>query len=280
MNDELSIQNLSFNIQHYIVIHIIKIGGNVLNNAELLNQTLDLIAKSTEPVILVHGGGTIASELGLKLGIPKKMVDGRRITDDETIDLVTMVYGGLVNKKIVAQLQSKGKNALGITGADANILKAVKRPVKEIDFGWVGDVSEDEVNTEILDVWLEQGILPIMCGLTHDGMGHILNTNADTIASVIARAMSKKHKVMLHYVFELAGVLEDRTDESTLIAEITNDSFDDLVERKVIVDGMIPKLTNALDAVDYGVYKVTIGKAERLVDLMNQVPGAGTVIKD
>ena len=264
--------------KNFEVLHIIKIGGNVLNNAELLNQTLDIISKSDEPVILVHGGGNIASELGLKLGIPKKMVDGRRITDDDTIDLVTMVYGGLVNKKIVAQLQSKGKNALGITGADANILKAVKRPVKEMDFGWVGDVSENQVNTEILDVWLQQGILPVMCGLTHDGMGNMLNTNADTIASVIARAMSKKHKVMLHYVFELAGVLADRTDESTLIAEINNDRFDEFVEQGVIVDGMIPKLTNALDAVDNGVYKVTIGKAERLADLMSQVEGAGTVI--
>ena len=247
-------------------LYVIKIGGNVIDNESALKTFLQSFAQIDAPAILIHGGGKVATSIGNKLGIESKYVDGRRITDDATIDVVTMVYGGLVNKKIVAALQSMGCNAIGLTGADGNLVPAVKRPVKTIDYGWVGDLDAKNINTGLLSTFLNNGIKPVLAPLTHDGHGHILNTNADTIASSIAVALSALYHVRLIYCFEKKGVLEDVNDETSVILNITKEKYRQLKEENKLFAGILPKLDNAFAAIDAGVNEVLIGDAKDLIN--------------
>lgn len=255
---------------------IIKIGGNIVDDEKTLSSFLHSFAALEGKKVLVHGGGKIATRIGDQLGIQSRYIDGRRITDADTIDLVTMVYGGLINKKIVAQLQAAGCNAIGVTGADANLLPANKRPVKEIDYGFVGDVKSAEVNARHWQTLIEGQLVPVVAPLTHDGKGHILNTNADTIAQELAKALSGLYEVSLVYSFEKAGVLLDANDDSTVIASINPETFAQLKAEQKIFAGMIPKLENAFTAIRSGVQKVIIGKAENIQKLLTGA--AGTTI--
>lgn len=248
-----------------IPLFCIKIGGNIIDNEDNLQHFLEKFAQIKTPKILVHGGGKIATRLGEKLGIESHYVDGRRITDDETIDLVTMVYGGLVNKKIVAALQSLGDNTIGLTGADGNSIPAHKRPVKTVDFGWVGDVEAAKINTALIDQLLQAGITPVFAPLTHDRQGHILNTNADTIISALAVALSPLYAVRLIYCFEKKGVLEKVDDDSSVIRFIDKKYYQQLRLENKLFAGILPKLDNAFDAIDAGVREVLIGHADDLV---------------
>lgn len=238
---------------------VVKIGGNILDNPERLHAFLVDFAQLSGPKLLVHGGGKIASAIGQKLGITPNLVDGRRITDAETLALVTMVYGGLVNKQVVAKLQALGCNAIGLTGADANIIPAQKRPVKTIDYGFAGDVAAPEtINAQALVSILQLGITPVFAPLTHDAKGSMLNTNADTIASVLATALASQYKVQLLYCFEKKGVLSDASDEDAVIPHIDTTGYKTLKENGVVNAGMIPKLDNAFAALQQGVEAVRI----------------------
>ena len=254
-------------------LFIIKIGGNVIDDHDLLDSFLKDFAKIESKKILVHGGGKIATAIGNKLDIKSKYIDGRRITDDETIDLVTMVYGGLVNKKIVAKLQSIQCNAIGITGADANLLPAIKRPIKEIDFGWVGDMNAEKINTENWKLLLENGLTPVAAPLTHDNNGHMLNTNADTIASVLSVSLSKHYEVSLVFCFEKNGVLLDVTDENSVISTLNTEEYASLKKADKLFAGILPKIDNAFDAVTKGVKEVVIGNSSQLHALINGTGG-------
>ena len=245
-------------------IRIIKIGGNVIDSPSSLDRFLSEFVKVNGPKILVHGGGKIASNLARELGIEAKLVDGRRITDSETIKVVTMVYAGLVNKNIVAKLQALNSNALGLSGADGNVIKANKRPVKEIDYGWVGDLASDAVNIDLLGQLIETSFVPVFSAITHDGQGNLLNTNADTIASALAVALSKKYTCSLIYCFEKKGVLRDVSDDESIIREINVQQFPELKETGVISQGMIPKIQNCFDAINQGVSEVFIGSSDEL----------------
>jgi acetylglutamate kinase len=245
-------------------LFIIKIGGNVLDKPEALRSFLHDFAAIKEPKILIHGGGKIATKLGDQLGIESRYVNGRRITDAQTLDLVTMVYGGLVNKQIVATLQTMGCNAMGITGADGNMIKAVKRPVKDIDYGFVGDIKPEGVNTSLLFFLLKQNAVPVFAPLTHAD-GNMLNTNADTIASVLAVAMSKHFDVRLIYCFEKKGVLMDVAKEESVITHLPKKLYDELLPKNVFADGILPKLENAFGAIHAGVKEVLIGEASDLL---------------
>jgi acetylglutamate kinase len=253
-------------------LSVIKIGGNVIDNEVALDAFLSDFAQIKLPAILIHGGGKIATRIGDKLGIVSQYVEGRRITDDETIDLVTMVYAGLVNKKIVAALQAKGSNAIGLTGADGNTIPATKRPLKAhpsgdgmIDYGWVGDVKNEQVQTPVVCALIEAGVSPVFAPLTHDGAGHILNTNADTVASVLAVALSKHYEVRLIYCFEKKGVLENVDDENSVITLIDPAKYQQLKGEKKLFAGIIPKIDNAFDAIRAGVKDVVIGDAKDLL---------------
>ncbi len=242
-------------------LYIIKIGGNVIDNSENLYHFLKDFTALKSRKILVHGGGKIASQLSADLGIEPRMVDGRRITDVETLRIVTMVYGGLINKNIVAQLQRFGTNAIGLTGADGNTLVAEKRKVKEVDYGFVGDLDEKSVNHKSIDALLQAGFTPVFCALTHDGDGQLLNTNADTIASSLAVAMSKDYDTTLIYCFEKKGVLKDISNEDSLIKDIDQAHYERLKKEKIIHSGMLPKMDNAFAAIASGVSAVVIGHA-------------------
>jgi acetylglutamate kinase len=259
-------------------LFVIKIGGNVIDDDGDLSAFLKDFAAVKARKILIHGGGKIATKIGDQLGIESKYTNGRRITDADTIDLVTMVYGGLVNKKIVAKLQSLQCNAIGLTGADANIIPASKRPVKEIDYGFVGDIAIEELGFANLSLFLMSNLTPIIAPLTHDGTGQILNTNADTIASSIAVAMSLIYDVRLIYCFEKKGVLENVADENSAIKLITKDIYTDLKERHKLFDGILPKIDNAFAAIDNGVKEVLIGHADDLLQNTTAQTN-GTLIK-
>ncbi len=241
---------------------IIKVGGKIVENDESLQSLLKEFAKIEGFKILVHGGGRSATKMAEELGIESKMVDGRRITDKETLKVVTMVYAGLVNKNIVAKLQALDIDAIGLTGADMNIILSDKRPVKEIDYGFVGDVKE--VSAEKLFTLLKHDLVPVLAPLTHDGKGSMLNTNADTIAAETAKALSSSFEVDLVYCFEKAGVLMNENDESSVIHEIDKSKFTQLVKDGVINGGMIPKLENAFESIESGVNNVIITKAENI----------------
>ena len=250
---------------------VIKVGGKIVEEEATLNQLLADFSAIEGYKVLVHGGGRSATKLAAQLGIESKMVDGRRITDAETLKVVTMVYGGLVNKNIVAGLQAKGVNAMGLTGADMNVMRSVKRPVKDVDYGFVGDV--EEVNADLLGNLIRQGVVPVMAPLTHDGKGSMLNTNADTIAGETARALAKLFDVTLVYCFEKKGVLSDENDDDSVIPVITPELFKEYVDKGVIQGGMIPKLENSFSAIDAGVSQVVI----TLASAIHQQ--GGTVIK-
>jgi len=259
-------------------LFIIKIGGNVLDNPAALKAFLADFASIKANKVLIHGGGKIATKIGDQLGIESKYVNGRRITDAATLDVVTMVYGGLVNKQIVASLQALGCNAIGLTGADGNVIKASKRPVKEIDYGFVGDVKNDNVNVSLLSSLINQGVVPVFAPLTHAD-GSILNTNADTIASVLAVALSKVFDVRLIFCFEKKGVLRDVNDNASVITHLPKKMYDDLLTKNVFADGILPKLENAYDAIRAGVNGVLIGEASDLIKNTSDKT-AGTLITE
>ena len=241
---------------------VIKVGGKIVEEENSLQKLLNDFAAIEGPKVLVHGGGRSATKIAARLGIESKMVNGRRITDADMLRVVTMVYGGLVNKNIVAGLQARGINAIGLTGADMNVILSDKRPVKEIDYGFVGDVKQ--VEGERLATLSQSGIIPVMAPLTHDGKGNILNTNADTIAGETAKGLAPYFDVTLIYCFEKRGVLRDETDDNSVIADINRQQFAELVEQGVIQGGMIPKLENAFQAIDAGVKEVIITAADAI----------------
>ncbi len=241
---------------------LVKVGGKIVEEEETLHALLHDFSQIEGFKVLVHGGGRSATRVAAQLGIESKMVNGRRITDAETLKVVTMVYGGLVNKNIVAGLQALGVNALGLTGADMNLMRSDKRPVAEVDYGFVGDVKE--VNADLLASLIRQGIVPVLAPLTHDKEGHLLNTNADTIAGEAAKALARHFDVTLMFCFEKKGVLRDENDDESVISEIDWLTFQRLVEEGVIQGGMIPKLENAYQAIDAGVKEVIITQASEI----------------
>lgn len=244
---------------------IIKVGGKIVEEPESLDNLLRDFAAIDGFKLLVHGGGRSATRLASEMGVETRMVDGRRITDDAMLRIVTMVYGGLVNKTVVARLQSMGLDAIGLTGADLNIIRSHKRPVKDIDYGWVGDV--DEVNSKMLEGLLKIGAVPVIAPLTHDKEGHLLNTNADTMAGEAARGMATLMDVTLVYCFEKPGVLRNEADDNSVIPSIDRATFSELVNTGVVNGGMIPKIENALQAVEAGVKEVIITRADSLGNL-------------
>lgn len=254
---------------------IIKIGGHVIDDAATLDRFLQEVSKLTIPCILVHGGGKMATRMSERLGIEAKMIEGRRITDAATLEVVTMVYGGLVNKQLVTSLQALGKQAIGLTGADHDLIRSKKREHPSIDFGFVGDVTR--VHTEGFDDLLRMGLLPVIAPLTHDGHGQLLNTNADTMAQSIAVAMSTRYTTTLVFGFEKAGVLRELADETSVIPQIQKTEYEQLRSDGTIHSGMIPKLDNAFEAIAQGVDRVIIGKADSLLDLLNG--NSGTTLK-
>ncbi|HNX79702.1 MAG TPA: acetylglutamate kinase [Prolixibacteraceae bacterium] len=235
---------------------IVKVGGKVVEDPQLLNTLLDHFTSITGNKILVHGGGPLATKLAEKLGVETRMVEGRRITDEETLEIATMVYAGLVNKKIVAGIQARNCNALGLTGADLDLIRARKRPVEDIDYGFVGDV--EDVNTRELRLLLGENVIPVVAPLTHDGQGTLLNTNADTIASRLGIELSHYYKVLLFYCFEKKGVLSNPEDENSVLSELSKSEFAQFKNSGIISSGMIPKLTNGFDALQNGVSEVLI----------------------
>lgn len=235
---------------------VVKIGGNVIDNPTALDQFLADFSNIKKKKILVHGGGKIATDIAAKLGLEAVMVEGRRITDKPMLDVVTMVYGGLINKNIVAKLQALGDNAIGLSGADGNGIVCNKRPVKEVDYGFVGDVKG--VNNDFLEHLLDGNLIPIMSPLSHDGNGNMLNINADTVATTLAKAMAKNYTVSLLYCFELKGVLSDFEDKNSVIEKMDFNNYQHLKSDGVISKGMIPKMDNSFDAIQNGVQKVVI----------------------
>ena len=253
-------------------ITIVKVGGKVVETPESLQELLTDFVALPGLKILVHGGGRSATKVAEQLGIETKMVDGRRITDLETLKVVTMVYAGLVNKNIVASLQAKGANAVGLTGADLNLIKAVKRPVKEIDYGYVGDV--ESVQVEELTELINKNVVPVVAPLTHDGKGNMLNTNADTMASSLASALAEHFDVNLVYCFEKKGVLSNPDDDDAVIENLTHSLFKEHQKTGIIAEGMIPKLDNGFNALNDGVKKVNITNTQGLKGGLN----SGTIL--
>lgn len=251
---------------------IIKVGGKIVEDAAALDALLGNFSKIGGKKLLVHGGGRSATQLAARLGIETEMVDGRRITDSNMLDVVTMVYGGLVNKRIVAKLQGAGIDAVGLTGADMNAVLSCKRPAGAVDYGWVGDVRN--VNGKAIAALLENGHCPVIAPLTHDGKGNLLNTNADTMAGEMAKAMSAFYEVTLMFCFEKAGVLADGEDDGSVIPVITPDSYRRLKAGGIVSGGMIPKLDNAMSCVGNGVSKVVITCADAIADT-----ASGTVVR-
>lgn len=259
-------------------IHVIKIGGNVIDHPEKLRSFLADFSHLKGMKILVHGGGKIATEMSKTLGIVPQMVDGRRITDDETLKVVTMIYAGLINKNIVAQLQTLHCNAIGLCGADGNLIPAQKRIKGDIDYGWVGDPIEIKEPHPLLTALLKENTVPVFPAITHDQQGHLLNTNADTIAATLAIRLASSFETHLVYCFEKKGVLKDVNDENSVIHFIDPHHFQQLKQEHIIFEGMIPKLENAFDAIHKGVKTVRIGLADDLLQL-NQGENFGTCLK-
>lgn len=280
------------------MIRIVKIGGNIVDNPELLKKFARDFAAMPGMKILVHGGGVMASQMQKEMGLAPVMIEGRRVTDEAALKVVTMVYAGWCSKTITALLQAEGCNAIGLSGADGNAIKASKRPPvhieslgKEIDYGYVGDVTGESVNAGFIYALLERGIVPVFNAINHDGAGNLLNTNADTIASSVATAMANyryrsprevccrceecthcsddgrlTHETELIYCFEKDGVLYDKDDDSSVISEISRSRFEELKKEGIVADGMIPKLANAFKAIDSGVARVVIKHARNLLN--------------
>ena len=256
-------------------LFVIKIGGNIIDDETKLQSFLKDFSAISEKKILVHGGGKLATKMAGQLGIEQQMIEGRRITDAETLKIVTMVYAGLINKNIVAQLQAAGCNAVGLSGPDGNVILSHKRVVSDLDYGFAGDV--DAVNSAFLHNLLEQEISPVLSPITHDNKGQLLNTNADTIAQETAKALSSSYEVNLVYSFEKSGVLLDAEDESSVISVSDESKYADLKQKRLVFAGMIPKLDNAFAALGRGVNKVIIGKAENLSDLITGASGTSII---
>jgi acetylglutamate kinase len=255
-------------------LYVIKIGGNIIDDEAKLSSFLQSFALIEGKKILVHGGGKLATRVAEAMGISQQMIEGRRITDAETLKVVTMVYAGFINKNIATQLQAHNCNAIGLTGADGNLIAAHKRNHPTIDYGFVGDV--DAVNGILINQLLQQNLHLVVAPLTHDGQGSLLNTNADTIAQEIAKAMSSSYETSLIYCFEKKGVLLNAEDDESAVAEINTAYFAELKENKIISAGMIPKLDNAFAALQSGVQHILIGHADDLSQLINHK--AGTAI--
>ncbi|MDB4292670.1 acetylglutamate kinase [Maribacter sp.] len=243
-------------------LSIVKIGGNVIENKVELAKFLTVFSDVVGLKILVHGGGKLATQLATKLGIESKIIEGRRITDSETLEVITMVYAGLTNKTIVAQLQANNCNAIGLSGADGDAIQAHKRPVKTIDYGFAGDV--DGVNSVLISRLLDVDLTPVFCAMTHDGKGQLLNTNADTIASELAIGMSENYDTTLYYCFEKKGVLMDIKNEDSVVQHIDSTRYQQLLADGIIADGMLPKLKNCFHALNKNVSKVCIGHPSML----------------
>lgn len=257
------------------MIKVIKIGGNIIDNEQKIKNFLVNFSRIDGEKILIHGGGKIATEIGEKLGIATQMIDGKRVTDAETLKLVTMIYAGLINKNIVAKLQGLKCNAIGLTGADANIIPAKKRIDANIDWGYVGDVNANSISISALQKLLDAGFVPVFCAITHDNEGNLMNTNADTIAYAIASALAKVgEQVSLIYCFEKKGVLKNINDEQSIIKKITPTDYQILKQDNIVNLGMIPKLDNAFLSLKDGVKEVRICQAEDL----NDYQSAGTCI--
>ena len=250
---------------------VIKIGGNIIDNDNSLKEFINQFASLPVKKILIHGGGKVATQFADKLQITQKMIEGRRITDAETLKVITMVYAGLINKKIVAMLQEVRINAIGLTGADGNLIMAVRRADKPVDYGYVGDIRD--INISLLRILIDHHFVPVIAPVTHDGSGQLLNTNADTIAQEIAKAVSSDYQVSLVYTFEKAGVLTDVNDERSTISRISVNDYIRLKEAGTVNEGMIPKLDNAFTAIRSGVSKVIIGKGEMLSQLLEGSSG-------
>jgi acetylglutamate kinase len=243
-------------------LKIIKIGGNIIDNDKVLDAFLSAFSRLEGAKLLVHGGGKLATQLAQKMNIPVQMNAGRRITDEATLDIITMVYAGKINKSIVAKLQANKCNAIGFSGADGNTIVSEKRPATSIDYGFVGDVKQ--VNTNSLLLLINTSITPVFCAITHDENGQLLNTNADTVASELAIGFSKHFKTELYYCFEKNGVLTDITDDNSVVENINTDTYQKLIDDGIISDGMLPKLNNCFNAINHNVDKVCIGKPEML----------------
>ncbi len=258
-------------------LYIIKIGGDTLNHETSLKSCIQAIADSGEKVILVHGGGKKVTELASKLGIEQEMIDGRRITSTETLDLCTMVYAGLINKNMVAEFFKKEKKAAGLSGADFNCILSEKRNHPTIDYGQVGDVQQ--VDAEIFSDFVEKNIVPVVCSITLSFKGELLNTNADTMASEIAKAMTEKYHVHLIYCFEKNGVLTDVNDEYSVLKTISEPEFETMKETKQIADGMIPKLFTAFQVLHHGAQEVRIMNSQNLAQLFShEKPGTEILV--
>lgn len=253
-------------------IKVIKIGGNVIDNPVALKSFIKDFAKLDGKKVLVHGGGKEATRLCSRLSIETQMINGRRVTDRETLDIVTMVYAGLINKRIVSLLQSEGCDAIGLSGADGNVIKANRRPANPVDYGFVGDISTDQINDAFISLLLNHGLTPVFCAINHDGSGELLNCNADSVASAVAIACSRIARTDLTFCFEKAGVLSDIDDENSVIRNITSSNYEKLRSEGTISGGMLPKIENAFKAISEGVNSVIIkSSSDFLLD-------SGTVI--
>ncbi|PRP66447.1 acetylglutamate kinase [Nonlabens agnitus] len=248
-------------------LKVIKIGGKLIDDPTAIGSFLEDFAAIKEPKILIHGGGNLASSMARDLDVPVQQIDGRRITDDATLDIITMAYAGKINKNLVARLQGLGCNALGLTGADGNSIVSKIRDKKPIDFGHVGDPKS--VNVDFIQLLLDHGITPVFCAITHDGAGQLLNTNADTVAADVCSAFAKAYTTQLYYCFEKQGVLRDINDPSSLIQDIDQKEYEHLKLEKVIADGMLPKMQNSFRALQNGVSSVHIGLASMITSTDN-----------
>jgi len=256
-------------------IRILKIGGQILDDENLLVETLKGFSVFPGPKLIIHGGGKLATQIGNRMGIPERYVDGRRITDAQTLELVTMVYGGLINKGLVAKIQSFGFNAIGLCGADVGIIKAHKRPIGKINFEFVGDIEPEYIQTDFIELLLEKEIIPVFSSLTFDPKGSLLNTNADTICSALGAKLAEKHEVDMYFCFDKDGVMNidqtiyDRLNESQIL---------ELSENGIVLGGMLPKLKNAIHAIKAGVKSVTVLSPTHLMDHLEGKPAIGTKI--
>lgn len=256
-------------------LYVIKVGGNIIDDGEKLSSFLKNFASIRERKILIHGGGKLATDIGEKLNIPQQIIGGRRITDAETLKVITMVYAGYINKNIVALLQSNNCNAIGLSGTDGNLVQAHKRDHPTIDYGFAGDI--DKVNNELLIKLLDDDLTPVIAPVSHNKKGQLLNTNADTIAQEVARSISTKYAVTLIYCFEKKGILLNADDENSVIPKITLSLYKDLKGKKIIHSGMIPKVDNAFAALNSGVKNIIIGKAGELSKLISGSTGTSIV---
>lgn len=246
------------------MISVVKIGGNIIDDAEALSSFLTDFAALPGKKILVHGGGKEATRISAKLGIETTMINGRRVTTRETLDVVTMVYAGLLNKRIVSMLQALGCNAIGLSGADGNVIKATRRNPEPVDFGFVGDVNVDSANSLLIKTLTDDGFVPVVCAITHDGNGQLLNCNADTVAQAMAVGASKVDDTQLIYCFEQPGVMVDINDADSIIPMIDKQLFAELKQNGIVNKGMLPKLENAFTAIECGVKSVIIKHAKNL----------------